>query len=354
MLKERNYSFDFVKGIGILAIIFLHTAAFSQSSIEFNGISLYRILNVTYRFAVPFFFMVSAYFFYEKYIEDKSYIKKYLIKILKPTILWYFIYFLFDFLLTKRFFGIMLPYLPQSTLKTRIINGFTMGTITLSSYHLWYLWATIIITITLMVYFKFSNNLIKLFIVALILNLIGLFGTWQGLNYLVPQSSIFKTFFTREAFFFGLLYFTSGMIIKKYEHILFFNKKSHIYLIFFMLFTFTSILESIMYSNLSGTVVLADFYVSTIPMAFSLFLFCKNYKGFSANNIIVMVGKDSLYYYASHIILAHSLFFISFKPDMTKLVNNLMIPIGIYLILIVIIMPFSRKKYNLTFERNYN
>lgn len=352
MVEERNYAFDFVKGLGILAIIFLHTAVFSQSSISIGGVSLYRILNVVYRFGVPFFFMVTAYFFYGKYDRDKSFIKKYLIKLVKPTVIWYLVYFIYDLLLTKRFFDIMMPYLPENTLKTRMINILTMGSLTISSYHLWFLWATIVITIFLIIYFKYSENLIKLFLIALILNIFGLFGTWQGLNYLVPAQSFLKTIFTREAFCFGLLYFTSGMIIRKYEKVQLFNRSVTEYLLLFILFTFTSLLESILYSNLSGTIVLADFYISTLPMAFSLFLLCKNFKGFSKNNVIVMVGQESLYFYASHIILVHSLFFIPIKFDMTKTIYNLLVPLVIYAILIIIILPIRRKKYAYSLQSN--
>lgn len=113
MSSSRNINADFLKTISIFGVVYIH------SSSLFNCISSYRMLFLwQFRFAVPFFVIIWAYFFEKSLNKNNESVIKFLFKKFYYTfrlfLVWSFIYFLFNCqwstltardLLTKYFSG---------------------------------------------------------------------------------------------------------------------------------------------------------------------------------------------------------------------------------------------------------
>ena len=95
MVKERDWYFDFLRGIAIVMVVAIHTYTATD---EINGIVLIR---QTLNCAVPLFLAISGYFIgkkdlstYEKY---KSFLKKQVPRVYIPMLLWSVPFLLIDF-----------------------------------------------------------------------------------------------------------------------------------------------------------------------------------------------------------------------------------------------------------------
>lgn len=90
-MEQRNYSIDSVRFVAICCVVILHTVTLVQSS-SFPGV----FLNQFSRFAVPFFFMVSGFFFCQKALKNPANIFPYLLsygsRLLLIYLVWYVIY----------------------------------------------------------------------------------------------------------------------------------------------------------------------------------------------------------------------------------------------------------------------
>lgn len=82
-MTQRNYYFDFLRGVAILFVIGIHTFILGK-----NSIVLRQILNT----AVPIFVAISGFFLSQKQIDTKSayisFIKKQIPKVYFPVLLW--------------------------------------------------------------------------------------------------------------------------------------------------------------------------------------------------------------------------------------------------------------------------
>lgn len=92
----RIPSIDTIKVIGILAVIFLHTGPFGDPQYAHSPYRLLAlIINQSARFAVPFFFIASGYFFaksLQKGIPAPELLFKYCRRLLTVFLLWSIIY----------------------------------------------------------------------------------------------------------------------------------------------------------------------------------------------------------------------------------------------------------------------
>jgi peptidoglycan/LPS O-acetylase OafA/YrhL len=91
---ERIYSIDFIKFFAIFAVVVIHV-------FPLDGFTGYFIIDNIARFAVPFFFAASRYFFAQKMLQKNasfSYLKKYVIKLVKIYLVWLIFYALYDVL----------------------------------------------------------------------------------------------------------------------------------------------------------------------------------------------------------------------------------------------------------------
>ncbi|MBA4600808.1 acyltransferase [Thermoactinomyces mirandus] len=100
-MKKRIEEADYIKGIAILGVIFIHVTAFCLRPFEsLTDGGLFFILNQLGRFSVPVFFMLSGLFLFYRYYENESFplkrfYKKRTMYILIPYLTWSVIYLLY-------------------------------------------------------------------------------------------------------------------------------------------------------------------------------------------------------------------------------------------------------------------
>jgi len=99
-MQKRNSLVDLLRVIAIVGVIFIHV---SSRSLEQGGYDLLRLsvpffLNQLFRFAVPMFFFLSGYTLEYRYIkefETKTFLKKRIVKLIVPYVLWSALYYVF-------------------------------------------------------------------------------------------------------------------------------------------------------------------------------------------------------------------------------------------------------------------
>ncbi|MDH6342249.1 fucose 4-O-acetylase-like acetyltransferase [Parabacteroides sp. PFB2-12] len=96
---KRETYFDFLRGIAITLVVFIHTTP----SIDLSEFNVYEEFNLAFRqllnVAVPLFLAISGYFIGKKEMkvdEKKLFLKKQLKKIYYPCLLWSIPYFVMD------------------------------------------------------------------------------------------------------------------------------------------------------------------------------------------------------------------------------------------------------------------
>lgn len=235
---KRNNTIQMTRLICAFMVIAIHTFLFKEVSYYLNHITV----NAFCRFAVPFFFMITGYFYEKK--ESSAYIKHYNIKIIKIFLLWALIYFPFDFIYRQ----LIVKDISFSKALNAYIHDSMFGGFNGAFYHLWYLIA-VIVAFSLLNFISEVGFLNKKYIkiLFLFLYILGLSGTsyhgmWERFNlgYIITS---YERFFstTRNGIFFGLPFVWLGYTIAK-KDITVYSYKELIYkIIFSFLFLCTEI-----------------------------------------------------------------------------------------------------------------
>jgi surface polysaccharide O-acyltransferase-like enzyme len=286
---ERIYSIDFIKCFAIFAVVVLHI-------FPLDGFTGYFIIDNIARFAVPFFFAASGYFFAQKMIQKEAsiaYLKRYVIKLSKLYFVWLIFYTFYDvFLIILKETKVkesLIKYFDQFTL----LNLFYYGKGT-SGYQLWFL--TALIWSAIIVYFFCRIGKVNLlFAVSLILNVIGLFGQAYTMFFEMPINN------TRDALFFGLFYTTLGVVFAVNTKFKKLRKISGItYLGLAMICTLIQVMEGYLLDKvLNGSH--GEYFLSTILVTAFLFFFALNNKHVGKGLWITKVGGNALGIYIIHV-----------------------------------------------------
>lgn len=289
---ERYVMFDLLKCIACFAVICLHAMPFANITM-FNapiGKNLSFFIDTMSRFAVPFFFMVSGFMFVRKITQANSayaYFQKYVWKISLLYFGWSAFYFFYSygsivfasFLQGGFFFPEIIPvYDAKSILKTVYQVFYSGGYV--KYFHLWYLIA-LLWSVVLLYYFFQKKSISLLLGLSLLLHLIGLFGdSYQGI-YKLP-------FRTRTALFFGLFYCALGGWLAYHE-----AKAKEIIakwgvsflkgaIVFFAILQLTE--RAVLIELFQGTLN-DNFFIMTMPLVLSLFLYALGTKNIRINEM---------------------------------------------------------------------
>ncbi|MGG1638201.1 acyltransferase [Paenibacillus sp. NRS-1760] len=288
---ERVYSIDYIKFFAIFAVVIIHTTTVDTQ--------LGLILNTISRFAVPFFFVASGYLVGQKLLKSNidglSYVKKYLMKTTKIFGSWLLIYVVYDLLIStlvnlqngKDVQQGIINYFNEGF---NVLNIFYYGTFS-SGYQLWFLPALIWSTIIVFLFHKL-NQIKLLLVISLLLNLVGLFGqAYSGVwSFSIPIS-------TQDTLFFGLFYTSLGFFIAKYYQAVKLKLSNWTYAVLIFVFLSLQISESWMLDSPSG------YFISTIFLTISIFLFVLNNKPLGQNALISKIGSQSLGIYVMHVLV---------------------------------------------------
>lgn len=206
--ENRSISIDIARVIAAVLVIAIHTHPFSGINVNID----FYISNALARMAIPFFFITSGYFFYDKYIKNNKYIILFLNKIIKVYIRWSIIYGVWSIylLINDKQFGLV-------NIINLIRRFFFCGTNTI----LWYLPALIYSTIFCWIFVK-RNRIKFLVIISVLFYVFSSMGdTLAGVvtnTYINKLIGIYNFIFdtTRNGLLFGVLFITIGILIRKY------------------------------------------------------------------------------------------------------------------------------------------
>jgi len=201
MLTVKKYIYhpeiDFIRIICIFSVIMIHTTtkilAVSGNDLLSHPFTLF--LNQLSRFAVPIFFMISAFGLKLNYSPDLKYLpylKQRLSKILLPYIFWSSLYYYFVY-----------PHNSQSIFRVLLLGG--------ASYQLYFIPALFIFYLLFPLisrYFKFINRAVSLF-VLFIIQLIFLILDY----YYRPLSFAYPI----NVFILNFIFFILGVLASQYQ-----------------------------------------------------------------------------------------------------------------------------------------
>lgn len=283
---KKTASFDIAKFICAILVITIHTYPFLNISQELNTF----VVSGVARVAVPLFFVISAYFFFQ---HDEDHIGTYLKRIGKLYVIWSLLYLPF-YIIANKDFGLTIMIVKY------IRNFFFIG----SHYHLWFLPA-LMFAIYVVNYFHRYYDMKKLVFISGILYLIGYLGNIyfdelyqipylaKGFDYYVQ---VFST--TRNGLFFGIPYVVMGYCCTKFQPV----KTS---LQWFGTVIGWSVVYLAEVALLNHFYILDDLscmYLSLIPLVYVLFRWLQSLDIEITTPFIIM-RKMSLLIYVSHILI---------------------------------------------------
>lgn len=214
---KRNCSLDIFRYVCALLVVAIHV----HPLMDVNGSIGYAATYVIPRIAVPFFFVVSGYYFIQNLCNNNSVFKT-IKKMLSIYIVWSFIYLCIDI-----FKSTSASVSLNIILKESILKFFIFG----SYYHLWFFPALFFAMAAVFIAHKFKF-LKLLFIISLIFYIIGCIGcSWYEIGDKIPFiSNIIKLHefnIIRRVLLMGLPFFMIGYLLNifksKYETLI--NKK---------------------------------------------------------------------------------------------------------------------------------
>lgn len=250
--KDNIVAIDVMKFLCAILVVCSHSSPFSFINERFD---MY-VINLSFRYAVPFFFVCSGYFYFRK--ENRN-IMDFVKRILKLYLLWTVIYILFS-----------MPYVINKwSIKSFFLSG--------SFNHFWYFPSLILGTVLI----DFLLKKFKFPVVAVIsigLYALGMLGdSYFAISAHLPMIpkvlNIYNRLFdvTRNGFLFSAIFVLMGAYLARSNKE--YNKKY--YLIGLITFYLLFVLEFrvIVKYNL---MLDKNLYIFIVPMVFFLFLFLKN------------------------------------------------------------------------------
>lgn len=203
--KHINNSINIFKLICAFLVVAIHTHPFSDINSTLGFIST----DVLTRIAVPFFFIVSGYYYYEKINSDLNAFWPYIKKILETYCIWSCIYFILNAItmLKDRIFNI------KSYIADCVTRFFFLG----PYYHLWYI-PSLLIGICLMTFFKKINFMKGFCVFTVFLYVVGVLScAYAEISAKITLLSSLNNFpyydSIRKAILMGIPFFTAGFIV---------------------------------------------------------------------------------------------------------------------------------------------
>lgn len=202
-ISKKNSMINIMKFISSILVIAIHTSPIS-------GEWGYFLCNVISRIAVPFFFVTTGYFYYEKIQNNEKYIRKYIKKIFILYTSWYLIYFILRCFWEFKSIGFKSIVL---LIREYLFSGY---------YQLWYL-SSLIISLIFINYF-IKNKMYRLLIISsVLLFIVGILGdSYSGLfnNKIIELTiKVYTLIFgaTKTGLCFAVPFLVLGIFINKYN-----------------------------------------------------------------------------------------------------------------------------------------
>ncbi|MEB0136927.1 acyltransferase [Actimicrobium sp. CCC2.4] len=300
---RRIESVEIFRLIAITAVIAIHVQPFQGFSFE-NGSDrhLFIIINQLARFAVPFFFVVSGYFWGIKIrnavsSEDISY--PMMKKIFMIFVFWSIIY-----VLPYNIFSISeigwYKLLTSSYWKIRDIYEHPVRSLMEGSkVYLWFFVALLYSVGISQIFLKYKLEGWLIFF-AIALYLFGVFAK----AYSETSFGIRIQFDTRNGPFFGTIFFVTGYFLSRY------NPTNRWFILGIGCFLFGTVLHFIelyVISRIYGGYLVQDFCLGTYFMGVGVAIAALSNCSFLRNRVLQIIGKFTLGIYASHFLFIEML-----------------------------------------------
>lgn len=305
----RNNSFDILKFLCAILVIFIHTP---------QAESFEHIIDPLQRCAVPIFFIISGYFTFGRTCLNKV-LKKRIISILR-IFCWAFALYIASHVIHHKSYYVIYIIKPN-------ISSMFLGNNIIPGEHLWYIHAYLYVLII----FWIANkcNLYKLLLYATPILIAA--GLYLGKYHETITGSNNPLYYSRNFLFMGIPFFLIGTLIKKNETKINQHISKNTAIIGTIIFLITGIIEEYALGLYDNT---GDLYISNVLMAAAIvILFMKiNCK---EENYISKVGKnDCLYIYIFHVLFINEISLLMTKFGYEALFQN----IGIIIIPITTII----------------
>lgn len=302
-MVKKTAIFDVVKFLCAFLVITIHTFPFIEINEQLNTFTVSAIARI----AVPLFFVISAYFFFQH--SKKGYLAKYATRIGSLYLIWSVIYLPF---FIRNHMGESIIVMMMKYIRDFLFTG--------SYYHLWFLPALIFAIVSVSLLLKYLDDK-KLMILAGVLYLIGCLGNIYSAflleipfigNLFSLYLNIFDT--TRNGLFFGIPFVVMGYFCAKVPH----NKSIQTYYIF-TLMSFICFLMEVVILNAFGILEsLSCMYLTLIPLIYGL-LRCMQTIEMPITPMHMYLRKMSLLIYVSHIL------FVMICGALFPTISNLML-----------------------------
>lgn len=205
-MKDRNRSIDLFRYICAILVVIIHTNPVAD---------IYRplgaaICQVPTRVAVPFFFLVSGYYYIKALWNGKKVFFSYIIRILKTYTLWSIVYFIINFAAWG-------SQTPIDFISKCFVSFFVDG----SYYHFWFFPALIVaVCLTTVIYkLKLQRFVLPLSVALYIIGCLG--SSYYSIGVRIPVLSILYTSpnfdLIRSWLCIAFPFFTAGLLADKIE-----------------------------------------------------------------------------------------------------------------------------------------
>ncbi len=271
----RNESFDTLKFFLAFFIIIIHTG--------FTGVVGVGIKAVS-RIAVPLFFMITGY--YLPTMTDEK-LKKYFCKVFCLTIISTLFYLLLDYVGSIAGEYTFNWFIQTFSMKN-ICYWLLINAVGGKGIHLWYLYALLYVLI--IIYITRKVEKISLLYKILPILFLG--------NYIL---SYFGVGTYRNFLFIGLPYVLLGYLFRENElQLKLYSIRYRRFILGFILVCVGLAAEMLVY-NYTGTKLIRDHYLFTLPMAICVFALCNKYSHWGAGSYLSIIGRK----YSANIYILH-------------------------------------------------
>ena len=313
---NRIQSVDIFRLLAIIAVISLHTLPFV--SINYNWkISVF--INQAARFAVPFFFVITGYFWGVKIRRGENPILsavKSSRRISLALLFWCVIYLVSFGSLVSSFSE--LGFIGPVKDTYRHIVSLTQDPLTLAfrgtQGHLWFL-ISIIISITISSFFIYKKWIKRLILISIVLYVFGVFSK----SYIDTPLGIDLDFNSRNGPFFSTLLFVTGYLLSGFKT----NTKWLFYgCIIFILGSISHFSEIIILAKLYGTSLSQDYVFGILLIGVGIAVASLSNHPLLQSNFLGKSGQMTLGIYAYHVI------FVSLLSEIDKNTDSIAWEIG--------------------------
>lgn len=306
---KRENNLDFLRVIACVMVISIHVSAFYVTKYVETPNFKFTVGNFCdsfTRLAVPIFVLLSGRFVLsdERNINTKYYYKKFFNRIIVPTIIWSFLYFIYSYVLE------IMYYILYGEMKHSIFSPIKAWIVGAPYYHLWYLYMSIGLYLSVPYLLKLKKKIgeekfLKIGIIFFILGLL-IFLFENFLNYIdfYNRDDILKYlkyfwYFNQFKFVSYMGYFILGYSLKNKN----INFKKMIFLTTVFLTSMFLTIEILIRKNLmeNATIFYSNNFIFTMGGAVSIYLAFNNLK--SEN---IKFDFSNLAFHSFNIYLVHA------------------------------------------------